>query len=84
VVNQEKSLWSCIIGGACSYKKEEIQEAFFEYVEGIAQPSYFRKQYNSWYDHMTDITEEGILKSFSEIRDGFENHGVHLDAYVVD
>ena len=84
VINQEKILWPCIVGGADSYKKEEIQEAFFEYVEGIAQPSYFRKQYNSWYDHMTDITEEGILKSFSEIRDGFENHGVHLDAYVVD
>ena len=69
-----------MLGEQIPIKKEEIQEAFFEYVEGIAQPSYFRKQYNSWYDHMTDITEEGILKSFSEIRDGFENHGVHLDA----
>ena len=50
--------------GACSYKKRRDSRGIFEYVEGIAQPSYFRKQYNSWYDHMTDITEEGILKKF--------------------
>lgn len=81
---EPKTIWATVIGAAPQLDKESIQKAFFSYIEGIAQPSYFRKQYNSWYDHMTAIDEDIILKSFSEIYQGFENHGVHLDAYVVD
>lgn len=83
-IDEPKTIWPTIIGAAKNLTKTSIQKAFFLYIEGIAQPSYFRKQYNSWYDHMTDIDEEIILKSFSEIYHGFEDYGVHLDAYVVD
>ncbi|WP_162012567.1 alpha-N-acetylgalactosaminidase [Streptococcus sp. S784/96/1] len=80
----EKEIWPCVMGAAKNPDKISIQKAFFIYIEGIAQPSYFRKQYNSWYDHMTEIDEKIILDSFSEIYHGFEDNGVHLDAYVVD
>ncbi|WP_449460046.1 alpha-N-acetylgalactosaminidase [Streptococcus suis] len=83
-LTSEKVLWPCVVGAAKNPDKISIQKAFFLYIEGIAQPSYFRKQYNSWYDHMTEIDEGIILDSFSEIYHGFEDHGVHLDAYVVD
>lgn len=79
-----KLIWPTVLGAALKNDKESIQHDFFAYIKGIAQPSYFRKQYNSWYDHMTDIDEQIILDSFSEIYHGFEDHGVHLDAYVVD
>lgn len=81
---EPKKIWPAVMGAAQNSDKLSMQKAFFLYIEGIAQPSYFRKQYNSWYDHMTEIDEEIILNSFSEIYHGFEKHGVHLDAYVVD
>ncbi|CQR24963.1 F5/8 type C domain containing protein [Streptococcus varani] len=83
-ITEPKRVWPTIIGASKDSCKTSIQKDFFLYIDGIAQPSYFRKQYNSWYDHMTAIDEDIILKSFSEIYHGFEDHGVHLDAYVVD
>lgn len=83
-IEHVKTIWSTVIGAAQGADKSGIQQAFFEYIEKIAVPSSFRKQYNSWYDHMTGIDEDIILKSFSEIYHGFEDYGVHLDAYVVD
>lgn len=83
-ISEPKNIWPSVIGAAKNISKVSIQKAFFLYIEAIAQPSYFRKQYNSWYDHMTAIDEEIILNSFSEIYHGFEDHGVHLDAFVVD
>lgn len=83
-INNPKIIWPSVVGAAASFEKEDIQNAFFTYIANIAQPSYFRKQYNSWYDHMTNINEQIILDSFKEIRQGFEDYGVHLDAYVVD
>lgn len=84
IISEPRIIWPCITGAATSFEKQEIQIAFFDYIRRIAQPSYFRKQYNSWYDHMTQIDEQIILDSFSEIHHGFEDYGVHLDAYVVD
>lgn len=84
VVRKPKEIWPVIIGAASGEEKETIQKDFFKYIEGIAQPNAFRKQYNSWFDYMTDIDEQKVLYSFAEIYHGFEGHGVHLDAYVVD
>ncbi|MGT2865677.1 alpha-N-acetylgalactosaminidase [Streptococcus fryi] len=83
-ITEEKTVWPAIMGAAKNPDKMSIQKAFFLYIEAIAQPSYFRKQYNSWYDHMTEIDEEIIINSFEKISHGFEDHGVQLDAYVVD
>lgn len=83
-IRDKKQIWPSIIGAAAAGDKPSIQKDFFAYIRGIAQPSYFRKQYNSWYDHMTAIDEDIILKSFEAISHGFEHHGVKLDAYVVD
>lgn len=83
-VNNKKTIWPTIVGAGQSINKPDIQQDFYGYLENISQPSYFRKQYNSWYDHMTDISEESILESFSKIRYGFETNGIHLDAFVVD
>ncbi|CYV46093.1 F5/8 type C domain containing protein [Streptococcus suis] len=83
-VSSAKEIWPVVIGAAPSTDKQGIQTAFYNYIEGIAQPSFFRKQYNSWYDHMTNIDEDIIIKSFEEISHGFEDHGIQLDAYVVD
>lgn len=83
-VEEEKEIWKTVIGSCCAFEKEKIQRDFYKYIEKIAQRSYFRKQYNSWYDHMLDITDEIIQNSFKEIHKGFADYGIKLDAYVVD
>lgn len=83
-ITKKRVIWPTVVGVAKNSSKEAIQEAFFEYISSIAQPSGFRKQYNSWFDYMTDIDEGKIVQSFEEISHGFEDYGVHLDAYVVD
>lgn len=83
-IEDKKIIWPVIIGASDSFSKDDIQESFFNYIKNIGQPSYFRKQYNSWYDYMKDIDEEKILNSFEKINQGFEENGIHLDCYVVD
>lgn len=83
-VKEEKEIWKTVIGSCSGLEKEKIQRDFYRYIEKIAQKSYFRKQYNSWYDHMLDITDEIIQDSFKEIHKGFADYGIELDAYVVD
>ena len=83
-VENKKMIWPVVIGGSTGFSKEDIQESFFNYIENISQSSYFRKQYNSWYDYMKEIDEKKILNSFKEIGQGFEKNGIHLDCFVVD
>ncbi len=83
-LDEPKVIWPTILGAACGTDKEVVQTAFYDYIASIAQAIYLRKQYNSWYDHMTDINEENILQSFAAIHKGFNDYGVQLDAYVVD
>lgn len=74
-----------VAGAARSVDFEVIRTDFFEYIESIAAPCDFRKQYNSWYDHMLNISSKNIERSFYEIEKGLTQHGVEpLDAYVVD
>lgn len=77
--------WQTVVGSARGVTKAEVQSDFFEYIEDIATPTSFRKQYNSWYDNMMNITDESIEKSFVQTEDGLARWGIEpLDAYVVD
>ena len=77
--------WQNVIGAARGTTVNEVKTDFFNYIEDIATPTVFRKQYNSWYDNMKNITDTSIEKSFVGVEDGLSRNGVEpLDAYVVD
>lgn len=77
--------WPAVLGAARSDDREVLQSDFFRYIETISTKTEFRKQYNSWYDHMLDITSDNIVGSFYEMEKGLTQHGVApVDAYVVD
>lgn len=77
--------WKSVFGAARSLDMEVIRADFLEYISSIAQPLYLRTQYNSWYDHMMDITDENIKSSFFEIEKGLTQYGVPpVNSYVVD
>ncbi|MDD6728803.1 MAG: hypothetical protein PUE08_06270 [Eubacteriales bacterium] len=74
-----------IVGGAKSSLMVDVQKAFYNYIESICTPTKYRLQYNSWYDHMLNITADNIEKSFYEIEKGLTSNGIEpIDAYVVD
>lgn len=74
-----------VLGGAESDVYEQVQKAFYEYIKDISKPVYLRRQYNSWFDHMLNITEGNIAESFLEIEKCFTGTGEPpLDSYVVD
>lgn len=74
-----------VIGGGKDNTLPEVKRAFFSYIDSIATKTDLRFQYNSWYDHMLDISEKNITESFYEIKKGLEAHNApKLDAYVVD
>lgn len=77
--------WNTVIGVARSNDYSVVQQDFYHYLATIGQKSYFRKQYNSWFDHMKNITADNIQSSFNEVERGFVNGGVSpLDTFVVD
>ncbi len=77
--------WQNVIGAAQGTDTEVVQTDFFSYIEDIATPTEFRKQYNSWYDNMMSITDESIAASFNGAEAGLAQNGVEpLDSYVVD
>lgn len=77
--------YKAVFGAAQSTDYEVIRADFLKYIETISQKTYLRTQYNSWYDHMLDISEENITASFYEIEKGLTQHGVPpLASYVVD
>ncbi|HFI0564362.1 TPA: discoidin domain-containing protein [Streptococcus suis] len=77
--------WNTVFGVARSDDYSVVQQDFYDYLAKIGQDTYFRKQYNSWFDHMKDITAENIQSSFNEIERGFTEGGVSpLHSYVVD
>lgn len=74
-----------VIGAANGYNPDVVQISFFKYIDEIATKTNFRKQYNSWYDNMMDITDESISKSFFGVEEKLNANGIKpLDAYVVD
>ncbi|MDY6228939.1 MAG: discoidin domain-containing protein [Clostridium sp.] len=77
--------WPAVVGSARSKEYNVVQSDFYEYIETIAVETNFRQQYNSWFDHMKDISAQNIKQSFYEVEKGFTQHGVDpLDSYVVD
>ncbi len=74
-----------VVGGADSDIREDVQKSFFEYIKDISKPVYLRRQYNSWYDNMLNITRENITSSFLEIEKQMTKTGEPpLDSYVAD
>lgn len=74
-----------VIGSAKGNIFEQVQRAFFEYIKTISKPVKLRRQYNSWYDHMLNITRENIYGSFLEIEKALTKTGEKpLDSYVAD
>ncbi len=81
----ELKLHKSVVGCARAADYETVRADFLKYIETISQKTYLRTQYNSWYDHMLDISEENITSSFYEIEKGLTQYGVPpLDSYVVD
>ncbi|MGX7347942.1 discoidin domain-containing protein [Aerococcus vaginalis] len=77
--------WNTVIGAAHSDQYEVIQQDFYNYIRRIGTGTKFRKQYNSWFDHMTNINADNIQESFNEIERGFTANGVSpIDSFVVD
>ena len=77
--------YKSVVGGADSDIFEAVQKAFYEYIKDISKPVYLRRQYNSWYDNMLNITRENITSSFLEIEKALTATGEPpLDSYVAD
>lgn len=74
-----------VIGVADSDSDVRLKKALFSYIETISKPIKLRSQYNSWYDHMLNISAENIAQSFIEIEKNMTAVGsAPLDCYVVD
>lgn len=74
-----------VIGAADGKTFPQVQRAFYEYIKTISKPIKLRRQYNSWYDHMLNITKENLYGSFLEIEKAMTKTGEKpLDCYVAD
>lgn len=74
-----------VLGAADGKTFPQVQRAFFEYIKTISKPIKLRRQYNSWYDHMLNITRENVYGSFLEIEKAMTKTGERpLDCYVAD
>lgn len=77
--------WNTVVGAARSLDMRVIREDFLSYIRNISRKVQPRFQYNSWYDHMHDITNENISESFRQIENNLSKTMVPpLDSYVVD
>lgn len=84
----ENGVYSCVkavAGVARSDDEMQLRQAFFSYIDTISKPLKLRRQYNSWYDHMLNISAENIERSFLEVEKGMTAVGSKpLDCFVVD
>ncbi len=77
--------WNTVVGAGESLDFNGVRKSFLEYIRKISRNIKPRFQYNSWYDHMHNITNENIMKSFMEIEKNLSKTLVPpLDSYVVD
>ena len=73
----------CLVCSGGSDDARRIE--FYDYIRKISRPLALRTQYNSWYDHMLNISAQNIETSFLEIDKGLTSVGAgELDCYVVD
>ena len=76
---------NAVIGAAEGDIFAQVQKAFFDYIRTISKPCYLRRQYNSWYDNMLNITTENVTSSFLEIEKGLTKYGEPVvDSFVAD
>ena len=77
--------YSFVTGAADGDLFAQVQKAFFEYIRTISKPCYLRRQYNSWYDNMLNITTDNVTSSFLEIEKGLTKYGEPpVDSFVAD
>lgn len=77
--------WQSVIGASWDTNTKVVQTEFYRYIEAIATPTEFRKQYNSWFDNGMEITDESIKAAFLGVEKGLTQNGIEpLDCYVVD
>lgn len=77
--------WPNVIGAAWDTDRNVVQTELYRYIEEIATPTEFRKQYNSWFDNGMGITDESIEEAFLGVEKGLTQNGIEpLDCYVVD
>lgn len=77
--------WPSVIGASWDTNTKVVQTDFYQYIEEIATPTEFRKQYNSWFDNGMGITDKSIKKAFFGVEKGLTQNGMEpLDCYVVD
>ena len=57
--------WSTVSGAAPASDYHTVRREFLKFIRSISRNIQPRFQYNSWYDHMLDITEDNILKTVS-------------------
>ncbi|MDO4437160.1 MAG: discoidin domain-containing protein [Coriobacteriaceae bacterium] len=77
--------WENVVGAAQGTPEDVVKTDFFAYIEDLATPSEFRKQYNSWFDNMLNITPASVERSFLGADKGLASNGVEpIDSYVVD
>lgn len=76
---------NAVIGAAEGNLLAQTQKAFFDYIRTISKPCYLRRQYNSWYDNMLNITTENVTSSFLEIEKGLTKYGEPpVESFVAD
>ena len=77
--------YDSVVGAADGNLFAQVQKAFFAYIRTISKPCYLRRQYNSWYDNMLNITRENVNSSFLEIEKGLTKYGEPVvDSFVAD
>lgn len=77
--------YDAVVGAAQGNLFAQVQRAFFDYIRTISKPCYLRRQYNSWYDNMLNITRENVTSSFLEIEKGLTKYGEPVvDSFVAD
>lgn len=76
---------NAVVGAAEGNLFAQVQKAFFSYIRTISKPCYLRRQYNSWYDNMLNITTENVTSSFLEIEKGLTKYGEPpVESFVAD
>ena len=77
--------WPAVVGAARSGEYEVIQDDFYSYVNDISQGTYFRTQFNTWYDGGMNITPASLTTSYMSIEQGLTQAGLPpINAYITD
>lgn len=77
--------WPALVGAGRSYEYLVMQDDFYEYVNENAQGTYFRTQFNTWYEGQMNITPQSITASYMGIEQGLTQAGLPpINAYIID